>query len=83
MAKGGARPGAGRKPKADEAKLIEALSPFDDLALQAMETGLQKGDTHVLRLFMEYRYGKPKQSIDASLNGSLDIIWNEVKTYES
>lgn len=78
---GGAREGAGRKPKAEEVKLIEALSPLDSLALSVIERGLEDGDTAVLKIFMEYRYGKPKQSIDAHVTGSMDIIWNETKTY--
>jgi hypothetical protein len=81
--RGGARPGAGRKPKADEVALIERLSPLDGTAFALIETGLNNQDMSVLKLFMEYRFGKPKQSIDANVVGSMDIIWNEVKTYDN
>jgi hypothetical protein len=64
MAKqGGAREGAGRKPKSDEIKLIEALTPLDDVAFKELEKGVKAGSFYHLKLFYEYRYGKPKQLI--------------------
>ena len=39
---GGKRQGAGRKPKVEEQKLIEKLTPFNDLALKALQEGLEK-----------------------------------------
>ena len=64
MAHGGKREGAGRKPKADEQKLIERLSPLDDIALNALKIGLESDESWAVKLFMEYRYGKPKQTIE-------------------
>jgi len=63
MAHGGKREGAGRKPKADEQKLIERLTPLEDKAYKALETALLNDEGWAVKLFMEYRYGKPKQSI--------------------
>lgn len=80
-ARGGARPGAGRKPKAAEIELIEKLSPLEDIALKKLQDGVKSGDYNFIKLFMEYRYGKPKQQIDANLNGELNIVWNEERTY--
>lgn len=60
---GGAREGAGRKPKSDEIKLIESLSPLDDIALIKLKEGVEAGSYPHLKLFYEYRYGKPKQLI--------------------
>lgn len=67
--RGGARVGAGRKPKASEIELIERLSPLDDIALESLKKGVQVGDYNFIKLFMEYRYGKPKQ--DVNLSGNL------------
>jgi hypothetical protein len=39
---GGARKGAGRKSKAAEQKLIENLTPMNDMALKSLEKGLEK-----------------------------------------
>jgi len=66
MANGGARPGAGRKPKADEIKLIESLQHLDDVAIAAIEEGMNSKDYNYVKLFMEYRYGKPKQQVQLS-----------------
>ena len=63
---GGARPGAGRKPKADEIKLIESLQHLDDVAISAIEEGINARDYNYVKLFMEYRYGKPKQQVQLS-----------------
>lgn len=60
---GGKRENAGRKPKSDEIKLIESLSPLDDLAFEKLEAGVKSGSFLHLKLFYEYRYGKPKQLI--------------------
>jgi hypothetical protein len=73
---GGKRPGAGRKPKIEEAALIERLSPMDDTALKALKDGLTNGDHAFVKLFMEYRYGKPKEKVEHS--GGLSIVWNEI-----
>jgi hypothetical protein len=74
---GGAREGAGRKPKADEIKLLERLSPMDDVAFEKLKEGVSAGDFQFIRLFMEYRYGKPKQQIeqDIKINQPIVIDW--------
>jgi hypothetical protein len=58
----------GRRPKAEELKLVEKLKNFDDLAQKAMETGLKNGDYQFWNKFMEYRYGKPKDRVDITSN---------------
>lgn len=69
--RGGARVGAGRKPKASEIELIERLSPLDDIALESLKIGVESGDFNFTKLFMEYRFGKPKQ--DIGLSGVLEL----------
>lgn len=71
---GGARQGAGRKSKAEETKLIEKLSPFDEVALELIKTLLEQGDFNALKLFMEYRYGKPTQKVESDSNVNLTGI---------
>lgn len=68
--RGGAREGAGRKPKADEIALIQRLSPMDDTALEVLRLKIEEGDMSAIKLFFEYRFGKPKQevSIDGDIN---------------
>ena len=67
--RGGKRPGAGRKSKAEELKLIEKLSPMEDLALEKLREGLEKGDYKFVQLYFAYMYGKPKESKDITSAG--------------
>jgi hypothetical protein len=71
----------GRASKADEVALIERLSPMDNDALEALRKGVISGDYNFIKLFFEYRWSKPTQGI--KVDGQLDFIWNEVKTYDS
>lgn len=81
--RGGRREGSGRKPKADELKLIELLSPFEDTALEMLRQGVESGDHNFIKLYMEYRFGKPKQTIDANLTGELLVNWFEERSYDN
>lgn len=68
MKKGGNRAGAGRKPKATEIELIELLTPLDAIAFKVLAKGVKAGEFSYIKLFMEYRYGKPKQMIAVTTN---------------
>jgi hypothetical protein len=68
---GGARPGAGRKPKIQEIKIIEQM---DAIAVpqriwEALLRKCEEGDTQALKLWLAYRLGLPKQQIDITSNG--------------
>lgn len=69
--RGGARVGGGRPPKATELELIERLSPMEDSALNALKIGVESGDFNFIKLYMEYRFGKPKQ--DIGLTGLIEL----------
>jgi len=77
---GGHPTNGGRKPKADEQKLIEKLTPLEPIAFKALDKALKDDQWWAVKLFMEYRYGKPKQTIDQNIN-ELSIVWKENKTY--
>lgn len=68
MPRGGARQGAGRKAKADEIALIEKMDAIlaPDEVWDAVAAKVLKGDTNAQKLWLSYRYGQPKQSIDLS-----------------
>lgn len=61
---GGKRKGSGRKPKAEEHKLIEKLTPLESSAYKALKNALKDEQGWAIKLFFEYMYGKPKQVID-------------------
>lgn len=66
---GGARPGAGRKPKAQEDKIIEKIDEHVDMdkAFSKMARLIDEGDTRALTLYLHYRFGKPKESVSQTI----------------
>jgi len=74
MPAGGYRPGAGRKSKAEELKLIEKLSPMESIALEKLKAGVDKGDFAFIKLYFEYYFGKPTETIDLEHSGEIDTV---------
>ena len=68
---GGARPGAGRKPKADEIKIIEQMDAVavPEKAWRALWVKCEEGDTQAIKTWLNYRFGMPKQSMDITSQG--------------
>ena len=68
---GGAREGAGRKPKILEVKLIEQMDAIcvPEKIWEALLMKCAQGDTQALKLWLSYRFGLPKQQIDVTSNG--------------
>lgn len=65
---GGKRAGAGRKSKDQEQSLIEALDRIvdGDKAIEVLKELISEGDIRALQLYLNYRYGKPKESVDVT-----------------
>jgi hypothetical protein len=63
---------AGRKPKAEELKLIEKLTPYEGKALELLFKKIDEGDMYALKMFMEYLHGKPKQMVENWNNHNFD-----------
>jgi hypothetical protein len=74
MGHGGKREGAGRKPKSEEIELIEKLKPLEDLAFAALKEGLEKKDFKFVQLYMNYRFGKPKETKDITINEDIPLF---------
>jgi hypothetical protein len=68
---GGARAGAGRKPKIQEIKIIEQMDAISipNEIWNALLYKCQQGDTQAIKLWLSYRFGLPKQQIDITSNG--------------
>ena len=69
---GGHKTNGGRKPKVEEQKLIEKLTPLAPKAYKALNESLADGQGWAVKLFFEYMYGKPKQTIDQNNTHTLD-----------
>ena len=70
----------GRPPKSDEIALIARLSPMDNLALKLLNDKLEEGDMAALKMFMEYRWSKPRQEVaidgDLLLSIPAPVVYN-------
>ena len=69
--RGGKRDGAGTKPKASEQKLIERLDRIidEDEVLQVLKQLIKDGDLRAVQLYLSYRRGKPKDTMDLNTTG--------------
>ena len=76
--KAGENRNAGHKPKATELQLVERLTPLENIALEALEKGIKSGELGFVKLFLEYRFGKPKQMQEITVNGNGLRDWNVV-----
>jgi hypothetical protein len=78
---GGARQNAGRKPKEQEENIKTLLSPMDDAAISAIKSGIENGDFQYVKMFMEYRFGKPKETkaVDLTSNGETFSLKDLIK----
>lgn len=68
---GGARIGGGRKPKADEIKIIEQMDAIavPEDAWRALWGKCQDGDIQAIKCWLNYRFGMPKQVLDVTSQG--------------
>lgn len=68
---GGKRKGAGRKPKADEVKIIESMDAVGvpEKFWELLWKKCEKGDVQALKLWANYRFGMPRQAIDHTTGG--------------
>lgn len=63
---GGARKGAGRPAKADELKFLEKLDKHidQDEAIKSLKELIKDGNFNAIKLYFEYRFGKPKEVVE-------------------
>lgn len=59
---------SGRKPKTEEMALIEKLTPLEDMVFDELRKGIERGEFQYIRLWFQYRYGKPKQIAEISIS---------------
>ena len=67
--------GAGRKPKAEKDRLVESLDAVlnHDEVLQHLGKLVQEGDFRAIKLWLEYRYGKPTEYVDHTLTEEIEL----------
>jgi hypothetical protein len=80
---GGARGGAGRKPKADEIKLIEALDRHidSDKVFDILQGLIEEGNIKAIQIYLDRRYGKPKESVTLNSEG-FNISFKDILKFD-
>jgi DUF2075 family protein len=70
----------GRPKKADESKLIEKLDNLidSDEVIQMLGKKIKEGDQRAMTLYFNYRYGKPKESVDINSSEGLNINFKDL-----
>lgn len=76
---GGRRPGSGRKGKVEEQTLIERLSPLEPIAHAKLKKAIEDGERWAIKLFFEYRYGKPRQTheVQETVSDTISIYFKD------
>lgn len=71
MGAGGKRPGAGRKSKSEEYKLIEKLDKFIDQQHVFEKLGelISSGQLKAIEIYLNYYFGKPTEKLDHTTDG--------------
>jgi hypothetical protein len=74
---------AGRKPKDAEGKLIERLDNIieSDEVIKILRDKCLNGDMRAIQLYFNYRYGKPKESIDVT-SGGLNLSFKDLVKFD-
>lgn len=77
MAKGGARPGAGRKSIRDELRVqnlaIKTLTGKYGSEEKAFEALLDSKESSLIKFVYEHAYGKPKEKLQVENEGELTV----------
>lgn len=77
---GGARPAAGRKSKAEEMGLSALLDKCWTVAarekcIRSLAQKATKGEIEAIKLLMSYAFGKPRESVDLTHAGGIEIVY--------
>lgn len=76
---GGHATNGGRKSKAEEQGLIEKLTPLEPMAFKALTDAIKDGKDWAVKLFFQYKFGMPKQTIDNKVEVSNFDIKDVIK----
>lgn len=73
---GGKREGAGRKPRTEEQKIIEALDkqidPTEAIGV-LKDMIINKKNFRALQLYLNYKWGKPKENININPDNDFNV----------
>jgi len=79
---GGARPGAGRKSKAEEmglADVMDSIGKSEDVLKAVYEAATKGKNLEAQKVWLSYYYGKPKESVTIDAGIELKVTRKVVK----
>lgn len=59
--RGGRREGAGRKPRDEERRIMDLLSPYEDEFIERLAENVKAGKSWAMQMYANYMYGKPTE----------------------
>jgi len=67
---------AGRKSKSEEMELVSMLNKHidKDEAIKKLKVMIDEGDFKAIQLYMNYMYGKPKETKDISITSEQPLF---------
>ena len=75
---------SGRPPKAEEVKMIEKLTPLDEMAFIKLKEGIEANQFAYLKLYFLYSFGRPREIQDITITSEVPIFnIKEVFRFES
>ena len=78
----GGHSNGGRKPKAEEVKLIERLTPLEHQAYEALKKGIERGELKFRQTLYHYYAGKIRKTKNIPLNTDTMMVgWYLLKKF--
>jgi hypothetical protein len=71
---GGARPGAGRKPRIIEEAFSSKLKVYEPEMLEILIARARAGDATCIKLYFAYMVGNPTTTINSNVNATVNNI---------
>jgi hypothetical protein len=65
---------SGRRKKEADIKMIERLSPLDDIAFEKLREGVENGQFAYLKLYFLYRFGSPISIQEVTVNSETPLF---------
>ena len=70
---------SGRRPQEENVALIQKLTPLDDIAFAMLKKGIEENKFAYLKLYFQYKYGKPREMKELNITSDIEQPLFEIK----
>ena len=70
---------SGRRPQEENVALIQKLTPLDDIAFEMLKKGIEENKFAYLKLYFQYKYGKPREMKELNITSDIQQPLFEIK----